>query len=74
MPSSSDHFYIIKEGSAVVQDMVTGAVLEKLGEGASDDEALREVLKLDTDAVDAAVRERVLREFPDSGVASPRPD
>ena len=49
-------------------------LLARLGEGASDDEALREVLKLDTDAVDAAVRERVLREFPESGVASPRPD
>ena len=32
MPTN-DHFYIIKEGTAVVQDIATGAVLEKLGVG-----------------------------------------
>ena len=38
-----------------------------------DDEALRETLGLDTDAIDAALRERVLREFPSTDV-SRKPD
>ncbi len=43
-------------------------LLARLGEGVSDDKALREALRLDTDAIDAAVRERVLREFPTTSV------
>jgi hypothetical protein len=39
-------------------------LLLRLGEGASDDEALREATGLDTDGVDAAVRAEILREFP----------
>ena len=38
-------------------------ILARLGEGASDDEALREVLGLSTDAVDMAVREWIRGEF-----------
>ena len=48
-------------------------LLARLGEGASDDVALREVLGLDTDAIDAGLRERVLREFPSTSVSN-RPD
>jgi len=39
-------------------------LLARLGEGVRDDDALRESLGLDTDGIDAALRERVLREFP----------
>jgi hypothetical protein len=49
-------------------------LLARLGEGASDDEALREVLGMDTDAIDAAVRARVLREFPSTAVSNAAPD
>jgi hypothetical protein len=49
-------------------------LLARLGAGASDDEALREVLGLDTDAIDAAVRERVLREFPNTAVSNAAPE
>jgi hypothetical protein len=45
-------------------------LLARLGAGASDDEALREVLGLDTDAIDAGVRERVLREFPNTALGN----
>jgi hypothetical protein len=41
-------------------------LLSRLGEGVRDDDALRESVGLDTDAIDAALRERVLREFPAS--------
>jgi len=40
-------------------------LLARLGEGVRDDDALREALGLDTEAIDAALREHVLREFPD---------
>ncbi len=39
-------------------------LLARLGEGVRDDDALREALGLDTDGIDAALRERVRREFP----------
>jgi tetratricopeptide (TPR) repeat protein len=45
-------------------------LLERLGQGASDDEALRAALHVDTDAIDAAVRERVRREFPSPALRS----
>jgi hypothetical protein len=48
-------------------------LLARLGEGANDDEALREAVRLDTHAIDAALRERVLREFPSTSVTR-RPD
>lgn len=40
-------------------------ILRRLGEGESEDEALRAVLGRDTRGVDAAVREEILREFPE---------
>jgi hypothetical protein len=40
-----------------------GRLLERIGAGASNDEALREVLGMDTDAIDAAVREWIGSEF-----------
>jgi hypothetical protein len=43
-------------------------LLARLGEGARDDDALREALGLDTDGIDAALRERVRREFPDQAL------
>jgi len=43
-------------------------LLARLGEGVRDDDALRETLGLDTDGIDAALRERVLREFPEQAV------
>jgi hypothetical protein len=39
-------------------------LLRRLGEGWTDDEALREAVGLDTDGVDAAVRTEILSEFP----------
>ena len=41
-----------------------GHLLALLGQGLSDDEALKEVLGLDTDGVDAAVRESIRSRFP----------
>ncbi len=49
-------------------------LLARLGEGASDDEALREAVGVDTEAIDAAVRARVLREFPSTAVTNAAPD
>ena len=49
-------------------------LLARLGEGASDDEALRETLHSDTAAIDAAVRARVLREFPTTAVSNAAPE
>jgi tetratricopeptide (TPR) repeat protein len=46
-------------------------LLARLGEGARDDDALHETVGLDTDAVDAAVREHVLREFPQRAAGQP---
>jgi hypothetical protein len=43
-------------------------LLARLGEGARDDDALRETLGLDTHQIDAALRERVLREFPEGAL------
>jgi hypothetical protein len=40
-------------------------LLARLGEGVRDDVALREAVGFDTDAIDAALREQVLREFPE---------
>lgn len=39
-------------------------LLERLGQGVSDDEALSEAVGLDTDGVDAALRAEILSEFP----------
>jgi tetratricopeptide (TPR) repeat protein len=49
-----------------------GRLLARLGEGATDDEALTEVLGLDTQAIDAALRRAIRDEFPasDRGIAS----
>jgi hypothetical protein len=49
-----------------------GRLLARLGEGATDDEALTEVLSLDTQAIDAALRRAIRDEFPagDHGIAS----
>jgi hypothetical protein len=49
-----------------------GRLLARLGEGATDDEALTEVLSLDTQAIDAALRRAIRDEFPNSdhGIAS----
>ena len=43
-------------------------LLARLGEGVRDDDALRETLGLDTDGIDAALRERVLQEFPEQAL------
>lgn len=43
-------------------------LLARLGEGVRDDDALREAVGLDTDGIDAALREQVLREFPKQAV------
>ncbi|HPG29117.1 MAG TPA: hypothetical protein PLW10_26020, partial [Myxococcota bacterium] len=40
-------------------------LLELLGDGLSVDQALHAVMGLDTDGLDAAVREEIRREFPD---------
>src|SRR5262249_56389840 len=42
---------------------VRGRLIERIGTGASTDQALRELLGMDTDAVDAAVREWIGSEF-----------
>jgi tetratricopeptide (TPR) repeat protein len=49
-------------------------LLARLGAGAGDDEALREVLHTDTAAIDAAVRARVQREFPTTSVSNAAPE
>jgi len=53
-----------------------GRLLARLGEGASADDALTEVLGLTTDGLDAALRREILDEFPetDRGIASRRAD
>ena len=43
-------------------------LLARLGEGVRDDDALREAVGLDTDAIDAALQKQVLREFPEQAV------
>ncbi|MFI5216825.1 MAG: DUF4124 domain-containing protein [Candidatus Limnocylindria bacterium] len=43
-------------------------LLARLGEGARDDDALREAVGLDTDGIDAALRKQVLSEFPQQAV------
>lgn len=50
-------------------------LLGKLGQGAGADAALRSVLDLDTDAIDAALRQQILDEFPSAerGVADQSP-
>ena len=40
-------------------------LLERIGEGFSVDQALHEVLGLDTDRLDAAVQAEIRREFPE---------
>jgi hypothetical protein len=48
-------------------------LLARLSEGASDDEAFRDVLGLDTDGLDAALRDWILSEFPaPSGMSASR--
>ena len=39
-------------------------LLGRLGEGWSDDEALKEAVGMDTDGIDAALRAEILSEFP----------
>jgi tetratricopeptide (TPR) repeat protein len=43
-------------------------LLARLGQGIPDDGVLREALGLDTDGIDAALRQQVLREFPEQAV------
>jgi tetratricopeptide (TPR) repeat protein len=47
-----------------------GRLLAQIGKGRSDDEALRAVLGLDTNAVDAAVRQEIASEFASGGARS----
>jgi hypothetical protein len=47
-------------------------LLARLGEGVRDDVALREAVGADTDAIDAALREQVLREFPERALTEAR--
>ncbi len=49
-----------------------GRLLARLGEGATDDEALMEVLSLDTQAIDAALRRAIRDEFPASDYGTAR--
>jgi hypothetical protein len=47
-------------------------LLARLGDGVRDDVALREAVGADTDAIDAALREQVLREFPERALTEAR--
>lgn len=49
-------------------------LLERIGEGFSVDQALHEVMGLDTDALDARVRSEIRREFPEWSLPASAPD
>ena len=49
-------------------------LLERIGEGFSADQALHEVMGLDTEALDARVQAELRREFPDWSLPASAPD